>query len=52
MEEFAEELPGQRLPDAVEAFFAQERSWWRLVRGTGVVTGEESTDQLRRWIEP
>ncbi|WP_162625492.1 hypothetical protein [Mycolicibacterium llatzerense] len=49
MDEFSEDLPGARLPDVVEAYFARERAWHRLLRGTGLVTPEEAREQLARW---
>lgn len=35
------------LPPAVEAYLAQERSWWRLLRATGAMTEAES---VATWI--
>lgn len=40
------------LPPAVEAYLAQERSWWRMLRETGAVTAEESVAELARWLSP
>lgn len=51
VDEYAEDLPGPELPPAVEAYFAQERSWWRLLRTTGVVTSQQSAVELARWME-
>jgi hypothetical protein len=48
MSEFAEDLNLPALPDTVEAYFAQERSWWRLLRGVGAVTETETLAELRR----
>jgi hypothetical protein len=39
------------LPPAVEAYLAQERSWWRMLRATGVMTEAESVAELARWLE-
>lgn len=43
--------PAPALPPAVEAYLAQERSWWRMLRATGAMTGEESAAELARWLE-
>lgn len=51
MDEFSEDLPGPPLSAAVEEYFAEERSWWRLLRGTGAMTPVESAKELRRWLE-
>lgn len=48
MDEYAEDLPGPRLPPAVETYLARERSWWRLLRGTGAMSESEAREQLRR----
>lgn len=52
MDEYAEDLDLPRLPDVVEAYFARERTWHRLLRGSGLVTPEEATRELRPWMEP
>ncbi|SHX67177.1 Uncharacterised protein [Mycobacteroides abscessus subsp. abscessus] len=46
---YAEDLDGPQLPEVVEQFFAQERAWHRLLRGTGLVSAEEAAQELRRW---
>ncbi|WP_458317917.1 hypothetical protein [Mycolicibacterium brisbanense] len=51
MDEYAEDLPGPRLPEVVEEFFARERAWRRLLRGTRAVTPEEAGRELGRWME-
>ncbi|EUA41859.1 hypothetical protein I549_0241 [Mycobacterium avium subsp. avium 2285 (R)] len=51
MDEFSEDLPGPPLPAAVEAYLESERSWWRLLRGTGAVGPAEAAQELRRWTE-
>ncbi|SIG33113.1 hypothetical protein [Mycobacteroides abscessus] len=51
MDEFSEDLPGPPLPAAVEAYFAEERSWWRLLRGTGAIGEGQARAELRRWSE-
>lgn len=51
VDEYAEDLPGPALPPAVEAHFARERSWHRLLRGTGALTPEQATAELARWME-
>lgn len=51
MDEFSEDLPGPRLPAVVEEYLAGERSWWRLLRGTGVATADEAAEAPRRWME-
>jgi hypothetical protein len=38
---YAEDLLGPALPRAVQAFFTQERAWYRFVRGAGAVTAVE-----------
>ncbi|WP_079518859.1 hypothetical protein [Mycobacteroides abscessus] len=35
MDEYAEDLPGPRLPADVEEYMAREREWHRFLRGTG-----------------
>lgn len=52
MDEFAEDLPGARLPAWAEEYLAQERSWWRLLRGTGAVDEEAARAELGRWTQP
>lgn len=49
--EYAEDLPGPRLPAWAETYLAGERAWWRLLRGTGAVTPEESAVELTQWVE-
>ncbi|GAT03696.1 hypothetical protein [Mycolicibacterium fortuitum] len=49
MDEFSEDLPGPRIPAAVEAYFVEQRTWWRLLRGTGTVSMEQARAELRRW---
>lgn len=39
------------LPPSVEAYLAQERSWWRMPRATGTMTEAESMQELARWLE-
>ena len=51
MNEYAEDLPGPRLPAVAEDYLNCERAWWRLLRGTGAVTQGESTASLARWLE-
>ncbi|MFV1360707.1 hypothetical protein ABFV47_27180 [Mycolicibacterium fortuitum] len=51
MDEFSEDLRGPRIPAAVEAYMAEQRSWWRLLRGTGAVGPAEAAQELRRWVE-
>ncbi|CDP89241.1 MULTISPECIES: hypothetical protein [Mycolicibacterium] len=46
MDECAEDFPGPELLLAVEAYFAQERSWHRLLRGTRLVTNGEAAQGL------
>lgn len=48
MDEFAEDLPGPRLPDWAEEYLARERIWNRFLRGTGAVTPAQACEQLRR----
>ncbi|CPR69844.1 hypothetical protein [Mycobacteroides abscessus] len=52
MDEYAEDLPGLKLPAAVETYLAGERGWHRFLRGTGAVTAEEAQVELRRWTRP
>lgn len=49
MDEFSEDLPGPPLPAAVEAYFAEQRAWWRMLRETGAVSEEQARAALRRW---
>ncbi|NOQ58444.1 hypothetical protein [Mycolicibacterium fortuitum] len=49
MDEFSEDLRGPRIPAEVEAYFAEERSWWRLLRNTGAMDEEQARAELRRW---
>lgn len=51
MDEFSEELREPRIPAAVEAYFAEQRSWWRLLRGTGAISEGQARAELSRWTE-
>lgn len=51
MDEFSEDLPGPPLPAAVEAYFAEERALWRLLRGTGAISEGQARAELSRWTE-
>lgn len=51
VDEYSEDLPGPRLPDGVEEYFARERAWHRLLRGTGLVDEKAARAELRRWTE-
>lgn len=52
VDEFSEDdLPGPRLPAWAEDYLTGERSWWRLLRGTGAVTAMESARELARWVQ-
>lgn len=51
MDEFAEDLPGARLPAAVVGYLAGERAWHRMLRGTGLVGEEAAQAELARWME-
>ncbi|WP_164497396.1 hypothetical protein [Mycobacteroides abscessus] len=51
MDEFSEDLRGPPLPAAVEAYLAEERSWWRLLRGTGAMSEGHARAELGRWTE-
>lgn len=51
MDEYAEDLPGARLPAWAEEYLAQERSWWQLLRGTGAVDETAARAELARWVE-
>jgi len=46
MDEYAEDLDGPQLPDVVENYLAGERSWHRVLRGTGLVAPAESAAEL------
>lgn len=35
VDEYAEDLNLPALPDTVEAYFAQQRTWWRLLARNG-----------------
>ncbi|MFC7751716.1 hypothetical protein [Tsukamurella soli] len=35
------------LPPDVEALLTRERAWWRLLRGTGVASGEQIARRVR-----
>jgi hypothetical protein len=50
MDEHAEDLPGPPLPPAVEAYLAEQRNWYRFLRGTGAVTEREALAELQRWV--
>lgn len=50
MSEFSEDLRGPQIAPAVEAYFAEERSWGRLLRGTGAMNEEQARAELRRWL--
>ncbi|MBE5488572.1 hypothetical protein E3G71_001073 [Mycobacteroides abscessus] len=50
MDEFSEELREPRIPAAVEAYFAEQRTWWRMLRGTGAMSAEQAPAELRRWL--
>ncbi|CDO08066.1 hypothetical protein BN977_02885 [Mycolicibacterium cosmeticum] len=39
------------LAPAVQAYLAQERSWWRMLRATGVMSEADSASELARWLE-
>jgi len=52
VEVHAEDLSGPELPAWADEYFARERAWRRLLRGTGLVTAEEARQQLVRWMEP
>ncbi|KPG29249.1 hypothetical protein AN913_11175 [Mycobacteroides immunogenum] len=49
MDEYAEDLPGSELPAWMEQYFARERAWHRLLRGTGAVTPGEAGERLAWW---
>ncbi|MEN3226056.1 MULTISPECIES: hypothetical protein [Mycobacteriaceae] len=51
MEESAEDLDLDRLPAVVETYFAQERAWHRLLRGTGLQDETASRAELARWVQ-
>ncbi len=51
MEEYAENLPGPQLPAWAEEYLAGERSWHRLLRGTGAVDETTARAELARWTE-
>ncbi|NOP95136.1 hypothetical protein [Mycolicibacterium fortuitum] len=38
------------LPAWVEAYFESERTWWRLLRGTGAISEEQARAELWRWM--
>ncbi|SIF24742.1 hypothetical protein [Mycobacteroides abscessus] len=48
---YAEDLAGPALPEVVEACFARERSWWRPLRGAGLMDEEAARAELARWME-
>ncbi|WP_157931152.1 hypothetical protein [Mycobacteroides abscessus] len=52
MAEYAEDLPGPELPALVEESLAEQRTWRRLLRGSGAVTAEESAEAFRWWLGP
>ncbi|WP_164480930.1 hypothetical protein [Mycolicibacterium nivoides] len=39
------------LPAWVEDYFAEERTWWRLLRGTGAMDEGQARAELRRWMQ-
>ncbi len=49
MDEFSEDLRGPRIPAAVEAYLAEQRAWWRTLRGTGAMDEEQARAELSRW---
>ncbi|MBE5451274.1 hypothetical protein [Mycobacteroides abscessus] len=38
------------LPAWAAAYLAEERAWWRMLRETGAVSGEQARAELRRWL--
>ncbi|WP_232785188.1 hypothetical protein [Mycobacteroides chelonae] len=52
MDEFAEDLTdAAQLPGWAEQYLAEERTWWRLLRGTGAVTEAEARAELLSRLE-
>lgn len=39
------------LPPAVEAYLAQEREWWGMLRATGAMTEARPWEESARWLE-
>ncbi|WP_276821820.1 hypothetical protein [Mycolicibacterium mageritense] len=50
MDEFSEDLTPTPLPDWAASYFASERVWWRMLRGTGLMSPEEAAEALSRWM--
>ena len=48
---YAEDLDGPQLPEVVEDYFARERAWHRLLRGTGLIDESAAQAELARWME-
>ncbi len=40
-----------KLPAWAEAYFAEERTWWRMLRGTGAMGEGQARAELSRWTE-
>ncbi|WP_109555064.1 hypothetical protein [Mycobacteroides chelonae] len=52
VDEFAEDLTdAAQLPGWAEQYLAEERTWWRLLRGTGAVTEAEARAELLSRLE-
>lgn len=44
-----DDMTDPELPAWAEAYMAEERSWWRLLRETGAMDAEQARADLRRW---